>query len=478
MSIASVSPALDEILRIMLHHFESLVNRGFLAPHFLSKMMESPSEVIKFIRQNHAVVADTLRKRLDPTLRPNLQQLEERGILPRQCILRTTTRSLSYGKLLVFGYISEAQRNEDISMDFPGDVILVIGEYAALKECFKLSCSTCNPSLASYHFSKVVESQSIELDSPCESTYSKPQENESDEPESCLLFENDSDSVRASEMSQLSLENSSIHSATSTDQNINDFKIDAVGFLDEESQDGDSDDDEPFGDEYWWELSVSKRLLLMMIGEAIRKCCIYTQQQEHSILQEMMEMNDEMRILRDSFDKYFLNEDVSENTHQEHNENMVRDKFHSIQQKLIHITQSQNQLHEKLRILHSVEQSTKSFEDQYQINFCTESGDGIERQMQCANKLGDTLEMPNLDELQRNFERRCGNTISLSPIIRTVVKGLKRGKLLVFGYIAEAQTNGDITRDLPDDVMLVICGYAVLEECFKRCCVKLHRQIA
>ena len=98
--------------------------------------------------------------------------------------------------------------------------------------------------------------------------------------------------------------------------------------------------------------------------------------------------------------------------------------------------------------------------------------------MQYANKHGHTLEMPNLDKVQADFERRCGNTISLSPVIRTVVKGLKRGKLLVFGYIAEAQIEGDITRDLPDDVMLVICGYAVLEECFKRCCVKLHREVA
>ena len=77
------NPVLDELLQIMVHRFELLVERGFLAPHFLSKMMESPSEVIKFIRQNRAVVADTLNKRLNPKQRPTPQQLEERGIVPR-----------------------------------------------------------------------------------------------------------------------------------------------------------------------------------------------------------------------------------------------------------------------------------------------------------------------------------------------------------------------------------------------------------
>ena len=91
-------------------------------------------------------------------------------------------------------------------------------------------------------------------------------------------------------------------------------------------------------------------------------------QSKQVVLQEMMEMNAEMKTLRDSLDKYFLNEDISENARQEHNENMVRDKFHSIQQKLIHITQRQNRIHEKLRILHSVEQSMKSLQDHYQIS--------------------------------------------------------------------------------------------------------------
>eukprot|EP01083_Nonionella_stella_P250293 864572_1 len=73
---------LDELLRIMVGRFEVLVERGFLAPHFLSKMVQNPEEVLKFIRQNRSVVADTLNKRLNKKQRPSPEQLERMGIVP------------------------------------------------------------------------------------------------------------------------------------------------------------------------------------------------------------------------------------------------------------------------------------------------------------------------------------------------------------------------------------------------------------
>ena len=40
-------------------------------------MVSSPSEVIKFIRQNRSVVSDTLNKRLNKKQRPTREQLEQ-----------------------------------------------------------------------------------------------------------------------------------------------------------------------------------------------------------------------------------------------------------------------------------------------------------------------------------------------------------------------------------------------------------------
>eukprot|EP01084_Bolivina_argentea_P195179 334900_1 len=73
---------LDELLHIMITRFEHLVERGFLAPHFLNKMISDPNEILKFLRQNRAVVGDQLNRRLDPTIRPTPAQLESKGIVP------------------------------------------------------------------------------------------------------------------------------------------------------------------------------------------------------------------------------------------------------------------------------------------------------------------------------------------------------------------------------------------------------------
>ena len=148
---------------------------------------------------------------------------------------------------------------------------------------------------------------------------------------------------------------------------LDDTKLDEL-VHDENDYYDDSDIDEQFDGQIPWETSVLSTLLFKTIDEALQKSCIDTQQQEQVVLQEMMEMNSEMKTLRDSLDRYFLSGDISENARQEHDENMVRDKFHSIQQKLLHITERQNRIHEKLRILHSVEQSMKSLQDHYHIS--------------------------------------------------------------------------------------------------------------
>jgi len=64
----------------MLHRFEDLVDRGFLAPHFLQKMASDPSEILQFLRQNRAVVGEQLTRRL--ALRPSPEILEQQGYVP------------------------------------------------------------------------------------------------------------------------------------------------------------------------------------------------------------------------------------------------------------------------------------------------------------------------------------------------------------------------------------------------------------
>eukprot|EP01084_Bolivina_argentea_P198485 339861_1 len=77
------NPVLDELIYIMISRFEHLVERGFLAPEFLHKMANDPDEILRFIRQNRAVVGDQLNRRLNPTIRPSPEKLEAQGIVPK-----------------------------------------------------------------------------------------------------------------------------------------------------------------------------------------------------------------------------------------------------------------------------------------------------------------------------------------------------------------------------------------------------------
>ena len=95
------APVMEELINIMIARFsmfprivlsacahcwchdlkEHLVKRGFLNPHFLERMISDPSEILRFIRQQRAVVGDQLTNSLSPKKRPTISQLKLWGIL-------------------------------------------------------------------------------------------------------------------------------------------------------------------------------------------------------------------------------------------------------------------------------------------------------------------------------------------------------------------------------------------------------------
>lgn len=279
---------LDDLLQIMIGRFEVLVSKGFLAPHFLTKMQESPQEVIKFIRQNRAVVADTLNKRLSTDQRPSRLDLERMGVVPR-------------------GYF---EHGHDIAVK-------------------------------SKHRRKSTATQDLEM-----MLKLRPQKE---------------DIVKKGIANKAEMEYGDYYE-------LDDTKLDGMMNLnDDDDNDYYDDNDDADDDEQLMDVSILSSLLFKTISEALNKSCLDTQNQEAIVLQEMIEMNAEMKTLRNVLDQYFLSNDISQTMMQQNDENMVRDKFHSIQSKLLHISERQNKIHEKLRILHSVERSMISLQNNYQI---------------------------------------------------------------------------------------------------------------
>ena len=113
----SDNPFLNELFDIMMARFEHLVERGFLNPSFLTNIRNDPSEVLRFIRQNRAVVGDQLNKRLHPDFRPTRETLERKGIMKRREDAEPIEFNLQELKLvwkkekyIVFGYIRNIQK--------------------------------------------------------------------------------------------------------------------------------------------------------------------------------------------------------------------------------------------------------------------------------------------------------------------------------------------------------------------------------
>merc|ERR1719461_1121766 len=113
-----------------------------------------------------------------------------------------------------------------------------------------------------------------------------------------------------------------------------------------------------------WDISIVSTLLFRTIAEALRKSCIDTQKQESAVLLQMEDMNNEMKNLRDALDKYFL-DDEPDVLLFEKEEASIRQKFHKIQSKLLQISTKQNAIHQKLRILHDVEQKMVDLQNIY-----------------------------------------------------------------------------------------------------------------
>eukprot|EP01084_Bolivina_argentea_P176843 305955_1 len=124
---------------------------------------------------------------------------------------------------------------------------------------------------------------------------------------------------------------------------------------------------DPMGDKRdreTWEISILGTLLFKTISEALSSSCIETQRQEEQVLLQMEEMNREMKNLRDALDKYFLDEEPDVLLFAAEEE-MIREKFHGIQKKLLNISTKQNAIHEKLKILHSVESAMIDLQNIY-----------------------------------------------------------------------------------------------------------------
>eukprot|EP00484_Ammonia_sp_Unknown_P030380 CAMPEP_0197035078 /NCGR_PEP_ID=MMETSP1384-20130603/12965_1 /TAXON_ID=29189 /ORGANISM="Ammonia sp." /LENGTH=923 /DNA_ID=CAMNT_0042465089 /DNA_START=39 /DNA_END=2810 /DNA_ORIENTATION=+ len=379
------NPIIQELIQIMLDRFETLVEKGFLNADFLNRVRNDPEEILRFIRQNRAVVGDQLNRRLDPSIRPKREQLEQLGIVPRgyfskghqNAMTRKHRRKSSAAQDLAHLIQLRPKPEEVVAKGY--------AQRSTMERYVELDDNKLDDDLSlEYSIKDAMRTSVI----PTNNSNTKKKDNHSkqslhsiDEEKQIVSHEPDHQPTTVSaEFNQSNLSHSGdlinrVQRDIATDQfetqmqdyYDTDYMVNSYGAAPNGSAaDGNNaqQSQQQAAQQQTWEISILNTLLFKTIAEALRKSCIDTQKQEQFVLVQMEEMNREMKTLRDDLDKYFLDDEPDVLAFQKE-EDMIRDKFHAIQKKLLEISTKQNGIHEKLRILHSVEKKMIDLQNTY-----------------------------------------------------------------------------------------------------------------
>jgi len=313
------NPFAQELANIMIRNFENLVKRGRLNQSFLDKFRHDPAEILRFFRQNRAVVGDQLNRRLDPKIRPTPRDLEIKGIVPNGYFSKGHEHAMS----------RKHRRKSTATQDLAAMIQL-------------------RPKPEEVVAKGIVERATMER-------YIELDDNKLDEELEYSIH----DAVTLRPKTTTKTQSHSV---------VNDERDDQANYNAAEDEEAmttpTATAQQDPQDAQTWEISILNTLLFKTIAEALRKSTTDTQKQEAVILSQMEEMNTEMKQLRNALDKYFL-DDEPDVLQFKKEEEQIRGKFHGIQQKLLAISTKQNNIHQKLRILYSVERKMIDLQNVY-----------------------------------------------------------------------------------------------------------------
>jgi len=324
------NPIMAELVRIMIARFEHLVDRGFLNPDFLTRIRNDPQEILRFIRQNRAVVGDQLNRRLDPSMRPTPAKLEEQGIVPKGYF---TNGPGAHDRAMTRKHRRKSTAQQDLA-----HLIALRPDPEHLVNKGLVERSTLQQHIE-------LDANKIEEEPIPQLTYSVPISvpvalNDDDDMKTYEAADDDSGEHKGDESKQIETQTQT-QTANTVNANTETQKT--------------------------WEISILSSLLFKTISSALRQSCLDTQRQESVVLLQMEEMNVEMKQLRDALDEYFLNDEPDVLRFQAEEES-IRARFHGIQKRLLEISRKQNAIHEKLRILHAVERQMIALQNDYDKN--------------------------------------------------------------------------------------------------------------
>ena len=177
------------------------------------------------------------------------------------------------------------------------------------------------------------------------------------------------------------------------------------------------------------QIPAKPSLLRRVIQEVLQKYAVDAMEQENAVLLEMQMLNKKMRVLRDNLDGFLMSTNVNVQEY-EAEEDAVRERFGEINSALKGIGRKQIEVRNRLQILYSLEECMKA-------KFSLET-----------------------------LHQKKSTVHLISSIIESTRSGLHRNQILVFGYVTRTQRECGINRELPQDVVQLICEFAVLEECF------------
>eukprot|EP01083_Nonionella_stella_P123711 372943_1 len=303
---------IDEIKQIMINRFAHLVNRGFLAPHFYDKL-RNPDEIHRFLRENRRMVCAQINKRLE--LRPSIPQLQQKHIIP-------------YGAFVCNPF----ELGSDQSCDSDTENDTVDTQTQIRHHPFKFTetimelethwSAQPRPSLRVLHMKGIINASDM-----------------------AKYFDVDMRELNSAMRKEIGYSDALIKHTNNT------CNMDAKKYVMQFKND-------------------MYEVLRATLHDALHQSCLNTNHEETQVLEHMAVMNEEMKNLRSSLDKYFLSDepDVLQFQSDPPDEQVIRDSFHKIQQKLLQISTQQNAIQNKLKTLQRIEKNLPSMEQEFDVD--------------------------------------------------------------------------------------------------------------
>lgn len=184
------------------------------------------------------------------------------------------------------------------------------------------------------------------------------------------------------------------------------------------------------------QIHAKSSLLWRVMDQVLKSSSLNVKQRENAFLLQFQTLNTKLLTLRGLMIQHLQSHYPQFSASSIASDNAIRERFHQIRCQSLDLNRRQIENRENIQIILSLKQCMKQ----------------------------------RYIWLRPSLLPKESTTYLVSSIIQSVINGLNRSEILVFGYLERTQRALEIIKGISHDVIMLIFQLAVLEECFDISC--------